>query len=266
MDFIEPAIYVLGILITVIWLLGIRTNTRTREGVSAGTVNTTLLFVVSLVLLPQIELPAFHLLWAFPTALVIGLLHTAFPFSLVSIPGYILWRIVCVGIDTSDVTHRGIYGLSLTELHGRIKSSLKSDNDVYHEPASTDSSCTDDLDEIVHLTMKPLGRRVSSLDSDKKKLIKMATIYGLAIALLDGGDVADYVISMCKRYKIGAEDAALFMNFYERCDSGHIVFNITNKAQEVAQSDNPEEMVNELLDVVDEIVNEPEFPESVMAL
>ncbi|MBZ0072928.1 MAG: hypothetical protein K8I04_14525 [Gammaproteobacteria bacterium] len=264
MDSIEPAIYVLGILITVIWLYGIRTNTRTREGVAAGTVNTTLLFVVSLVLLPQMEFPAFHLLWAFPAALVIGLLHTAFPFSLVSIPGYILWRLVCIGIDTSDVTHRGIYGLSLTELHDHINKSLSKDNDV--EPASTDSSSTNELDEIVHLTMKSLSKRVRALDSEKKKLIKMATIYGLAIALLDGGDVADYVTSMCKRYKIGAEDTTLFMNFYERCDGGHIVFNITNMAQEVAQSDNPEEMVNELLDVVDEIVNEPEFPESVMAL
>lgn len=113
-------VYGVGIVLTVIWLLGIRVHTKTGQGVAATTVNITMLFIVSLALVPLLELSPFHLLWFFPVSVVLGMLSGSFPFSLLSYPGRVIWRLACVGLDIRCGTQRGIYGMSRDEFDRTI--------------------------------------------------------------------------------------------------------------------------------------------------
>ena len=63
------------------------------------TVNITMLFVVSLVVVPLLSLSPFHLLWMFIVSFVLGTLSLAFPFSLLSLPGRWFFILACIGLD-----------------------------------------------------------------------------------------------------------------------------------------------------------------------
>jgi hypothetical protein len=58
-----------------------------------------MLFVVCLILIPSLSISPFHVLWMLPVSLVVGLFSLAMPFALLSIPGHLFHRLVCVGID-----------------------------------------------------------------------------------------------------------------------------------------------------------------------
>ena len=125
MEILGYVTYGIGVLLTLIWLAGIRANTNSGEGVAATTVNITLLFIASLILVPAMGLSPFNIIWLFIASVVVGMLSG----GLLSLPSRILWQLVCVGIDTSNLTKRGIYGASRAGLDVIIDESLSSEDD-----------------------------------------------------------------------------------------------------------------------------------------
>ena len=106
MEIVGYIVYGIGIVLAGSWLYGIRKLTNSGLGVQMATVNTTMLFIVSLVLMPILKLSPFHLLWMYPASIVIGMLTLAFPFSLLSIPcQYVAW-VACIGLNHEKVAIR----------------------------------------------------------------------------------------------------------------------------------------------------------------
>jgi len=103
MKIIGYVVYVIGVLMAVSWLFGIRSYTARGVGATRMTVNTAMLFIVSLVVVPALSLSPFHLLWMFPASFILGMLSLAFPFSLLSVPGQAVFEIVCIGLDQAEV-------------------------------------------------------------------------------------------------------------------------------------------------------------------
>ena len=106
MEILKYIFYALGVIVTVGWLYGIRVHTMTGEGVNKGTVNITMLFLISLILVPLLDISTFHLLWLFPLSVILGFLSITFPFSVLWIPGRIVWRMACIGIDMEEASKR----------------------------------------------------------------------------------------------------------------------------------------------------------------
>ena len=133
MEILEIIIFIIGVLLTLSWIYGIRTNIKRGDGVTKGTVNITMLFIISLILVPILKISSLHLLWMFPVSMLIGFLSQAlFPLSLLSIPSHIITVISCLGLDKSEVARntaavdRGnelvhIEGLSIEEAKKRLK-------------------------------------------------------------------------------------------------------------------------------------------------
>ena len=103
MEILEYVTYGAGVLLTIIWMLGIRTNTSSGEGVAMSTVNATMLFIVCLAVIPFLNISYFHLLWAFPASVVIGLLSLSFPLSVLSIPGHAVFWFACIGLNQEEI-------------------------------------------------------------------------------------------------------------------------------------------------------------------
>jgi hypothetical protein len=76
------ATYAVGAFIAITWIIGIRTYTLQGRPPMKQTINQTMLFVVSLVLIPVLSWSPLHLLWMFPASFILGLLSIVFPFSL----------------------------------------------------------------------------------------------------------------------------------------------------------------------------------------
>lgn len=125
MEILGYVTYGIGVLLTLIWVAGIRANTNSGEGVSATTVNITLLFIVSLILVPAMGLSPFNLIWLFIASIVLGVLSG----GLLSLPSRILWQLVCVGIDISNLTKSGIYGASRAGFDDITRTSFSSEDD-----------------------------------------------------------------------------------------------------------------------------------------
>jgi len=124
---------ILGILI---WLTGawltfgfintIRRDERRGTGSTKASVTMTMLWSISLILIPVLDMSPYHLLWMFPTSSAIGFLSTVFPFlmedfkrlsgwrraisilalvllfSPLLIPGRLFWKLCCIGIDWQE--------------------------------------------------------------------------------------------------------------------------------------------------------------------
>lgn len=99
MKYVGYATYALCVLVTSTWIFGIRTYTLRGSPPMRPTVNITMLFVVSLVVVPLLSLSPFHLLWMFIVSFVLGTLSLAFPFSLLSLPGQWFFILACIGLD-----------------------------------------------------------------------------------------------------------------------------------------------------------------------
>lgn len=132
MEIVGYIVYGIGVILAIAWMLGIRTHTKSGQGVTISTVNTTMLFIVSLVFVTVFKLSPLHLLWMYPASFVLGMLSFAFPFSLLSIPGNIVGFIACVGLNQEEVqknkerVQRGIElvhheGLSVEEAKKQLK-------------------------------------------------------------------------------------------------------------------------------------------------
>ncbi len=96
-------IYGVGVLLAAVWLMGIRLHTNSGQGVTMSTINITMLFIVSLALIPVLKLEPLHLLWMYPSSFLLGTLSLMFPFSLLSIPGNLVAKIACVGLNQAEI-------------------------------------------------------------------------------------------------------------------------------------------------------------------
>lgn len=103
MEIVGYIVYGIGLLLAITWLIGIRTYTKSGKGVTMSTVNTTMLFIVSLIVIPVLKISPLHLLWMYPVGIVLGMFSLSFPFSLLSIPGNVVALIACIGLDQNEV-------------------------------------------------------------------------------------------------------------------------------------------------------------------
>jgi len=92
-------IWIVGLIVAVGWVYGIRDYMRRGMGITHQTVHTTMLFFVSLIVILSLQITPYHLLWLFPLSWVMGTLSLAFPFSLLSIPGRPFMGMCCIGLD-----------------------------------------------------------------------------------------------------------------------------------------------------------------------
>src|SRR6185503_13383820 len=90
MQLVGVLLWFVGALITMFWACGIRSYVRTGQGVSQQTVNQTMMFGLSLVVVPIFGFSPFHLLWMFPVSFIVGTLSFALPFSLLSVLGSVI--------------------------------------------------------------------------------------------------------------------------------------------------------------------------------
>ena len=106
MEIFAWIVYGIAAFMAIGWLPGIRFKTESGEGVTIQTVNTALLFFVALALVPILEISPFHIVWMFVSSFILGGLSLIFPFSLLSIFGNILGKLVCLGLDQEAVEER----------------------------------------------------------------------------------------------------------------------------------------------------------------
>jgi hypothetical protein len=99
MQVVGVILWLLAAVFTLSWMYGIRSYVRSGQGVSQQTVNQTMGFALSLVLIPVLHISPFHLLWMFIVAFATGTLSIVFPFSLLSVPGRFFGVICCFGLD-----------------------------------------------------------------------------------------------------------------------------------------------------------------------
>ena len=107
MEILGIGVWIIGALITISWAYGIRTYVQSGQGVSQQTVNQTMLFAVSLLVVAIFSFSSFHLLWMFPAGFILGALSLAFPFSVLSIPGRIFGTICCIGLTRKGSIGKG---------------------------------------------------------------------------------------------------------------------------------------------------------------
>ena len=94
----ENMLWLVAATMAAVWSFGVRNMVRSDSGVTQMTVNTAMLFVVVVVLVPATSVSPLYLLWMFPLAWLLGTLSLAFPFSLLSIPGIVFRGICCLGL------------------------------------------------------------------------------------------------------------------------------------------------------------------------
>lgn len=106
MAVISWVVYAVALFITVSSLAHIRYKTSTGEGVPITTINGTLLFVISLIVIPAWGFSPFHVLWVFPASYILGSMSLMLPFSILSILGRPLGFLVCLGLDQDEIRKR----------------------------------------------------------------------------------------------------------------------------------------------------------------
>lgn len=110
-------VYVIAFLLFFSFVWGARRSIRTGGSVQIQTLVTTMLFFVSLVLVPIIGLSPFHLLWMFPASMIIGMFTIAGPpFSFLIPFGNMMGKIACVGLDINKVNQNRIRRQNIAEL------------------------------------------------------------------------------------------------------------------------------------------------------
>ena len=112
MQLVGVLLWFVGALITMFWAYGIRSYVRSGQGVSQQTVNQTMMFTLSLIIVLIFGFSPFHLLWMFPVGFVLGTLSLAFPLSLLSVPGRTFGAFCCIGLTRRD--RQLVQSISLT--------------------------------------------------------------------------------------------------------------------------------------------------------
>lgn len=96
----DAAITVAGWLVFAVgcWFaLGWAWSVRKAHELQKATVVMALLFVLAVISIPVFGLSPFHLLWMFPASFIAGTLSLVFPFSLLTYPGLVYWRLLKIG-------------------------------------------------------------------------------------------------------------------------------------------------------------------------
>ncbi len=106
LNIFELVIIIIAIIFIVTWIFGVRTHIKRGRGIQQQTLNTILLFIVSLLLTIFLKISPLHLLWMFPTSWILGVLSIAFPLSLLSIPGKLIRFVSCIGLDMNEMQRR----------------------------------------------------------------------------------------------------------------------------------------------------------------
>lgn len=107
MQIVGVLLWIIGAVLAITWAYGVRSYVRSGKGVSQQTVNQTMLFALSLLVVALFGLSPFHLLWMFPAGFILGALSLAFPFSVLSIPGRIFGAICCIGLTRKGSIGKG---------------------------------------------------------------------------------------------------------------------------------------------------------------
>ncbi len=121
MEIVGYSVYGLAVIVAFIWMVGIRNYTISGKGVVMSTVNTTMLFFVSLLAIPIFQLSPFHLFWMYPLSFLLGMMSLASPFSILSILGKFVFSIACFGLNREEVernTERVRRGVELVNREG----------------------------------------------------------------------------------------------------------------------------------------------------
>jgi hypothetical protein len=100
LQIVGAGIWLVAAAVTGVWIYGLRK--LAVQGITRGTVNTAMLFFVSVLMVPTIGLSPFHLLWIFPMAWILGTFHLAFPFSLLSIFGRVFFMLCSIGVRAKE--------------------------------------------------------------------------------------------------------------------------------------------------------------------
>lgn len=103
MSAFEFVILVVAILFSLNWVIYIRKNVRTGIGITQQTVNTTMLFVVSIFVVLIWKLSTLNLFWMFPVGWFLGSGSLLFPLSLFNIPGKWFGNLFCFGLDPEEI-------------------------------------------------------------------------------------------------------------------------------------------------------------------
>lgn len=119
MIYISWFIWIAGLVLAMSWAFGIRHHVRSGLGLTQQTVNQTMLFFVSLVVVVALQITPLHLLWLFPVSFVLGTFSVFFPFSLLSILGKPFGYLCCVGIDKAEASREKL------ELEAEVQGMLK---------------------------------------------------------------------------------------------------------------------------------------------
>ena len=93
----EILVWIVGTVVAISWLIGVRVYIRSGDGISRGTVVTAMLFALAVTLVPVVGCSPFHLLWLFAVAWLMGPLSLAFPFSLLAYPAALICWICSLG-------------------------------------------------------------------------------------------------------------------------------------------------------------------------
>ena len=107
MQFLAIIVRIVGAIVTISWVYGVRSYVRSGRGVSQQTVNQTMFFALSLLVVLIFGLSPFHRLWMFPVGFILGTLSLAFPFSVLSVPGRIFGAIWCIGLARKGSIDKG---------------------------------------------------------------------------------------------------------------------------------------------------------------
>ncbi len=103
METINTVIIIVACLFTLSWLYGIRYKMQMADRASQSTINSTFLYIVSIILVLIVGFSPLHLLWMFPLAVVISLLSLTFPFSLISILSIPIEKLAYIGLDWDKI-------------------------------------------------------------------------------------------------------------------------------------------------------------------
>lgn len=106
MKILEMGLLILGGLLALVWAYGVRHYVNRGTPPTQMTVNTAMLFAVTVVAVWLLRISPFHLLWAFPVGVVLGTMSLVFPVSLLGIPGRLYGQVCCWGLNWTEVEKR----------------------------------------------------------------------------------------------------------------------------------------------------------------
>lgn len=98
MNILEIIIVIVACVFTVSWIFGIRKYVASGQGITKQTVNTTMLFVLSIAVVLFLKWSPLLLFVLFPVSWLLGVMSLAFPFSILWILGRYFALLFTIGV------------------------------------------------------------------------------------------------------------------------------------------------------------------------